>query len=95
MAEGEINEVAGKEVVTEDMDYAKVKDKVIKPKKRVAGETGLELSSNEKLRAQFSTVGNRKNHEIFKRWSKAESQNHNQAKDRMAPVESEARSLGN
>jgi hypothetical protein len=40
MEEGEINDVAEEEVVLEDMDYAKVKNKVIKPKKRVAGETG-------------------------------------------------------
>jgi hypothetical protein len=29
--------------------------------KRVAAQTGPELSSEEKLKAQFSTVGNRKN----------------------------------
>jgi hypothetical protein len=39
MEEGEINDVAGLEVVMEDMDYAKVKNKVIEQKKRVAGET--------------------------------------------------------
>jgi hypothetical protein len=44
----------------EDMDYAKVKNNVIKLKKRVAGETGHELSSDEELMAQFSTVRNRK-----------------------------------
>jgi hypothetical protein len=46
-------------MVMEDMDYAKVKTKVTKPKKRVAGETGPELSSDEELRAQFSTARNR------------------------------------
>jgi hypothetical protein len=60
MEEGEINYLAGEEVVMEDMDYAKVKNKVIKPKKRVAEETIPELSSDEELRAQFSTVSNRK-----------------------------------
>jgi hypothetical protein len=44
----------------EDMEYTNVKNKVIKPKKRVARETGPELSSDEELRAQFSTVRNRK-----------------------------------
>jgi hypothetical protein len=34
-------------VVVEIMDYAKLKDKVLKPKKRVAEETGPELSSDE------------------------------------------------
>jgi hypothetical protein len=43
------------------MDYAKVKNKVIKPKKRVVGETGPEYSSDEKMTAQFSTVRNHKN----------------------------------
>jgi hypothetical protein len=46
--------------MAEDMDYAKVKNKVIKPKKRFAGETGPELSSEEELRTQISTVRNRK-----------------------------------
>jgi hypothetical protein len=58
--EGEINDLAGEEVVMEDIDYAKVKINVIKPKKRVAGETGPERSSDEELRSQFSTVRNRK-----------------------------------
>jgi hypothetical protein len=105
MEEGEINDVAGEEVVMEDMDYAKVKNKVIKPKKRIAGETGPELSSYEELRAQFSTVRNskkpkkssndgvkqssNKNHNLNK------SQNHNQAKERMEQVQFEAQSLGN
>jgi hypothetical protein len=52
MEEGEINE----EVVMEDVDYAELKNKIVKPKKRVAGETGPELSSEEELMAQFSTV---------------------------------------
>jgi hypothetical protein len=51
MEEREINDVGGKEVVLKDMDYAKLKNKVIKPKKRVAGEIGQELSSDEELRA--------------------------------------------
>jgi hypothetical protein len=60
MEEGEINDVTGEEVVMEGMDYAKVKNKYIKPKKGDAGETGPELSSDEELRAQFSTVRNLK-----------------------------------
>jgi hypothetical protein len=55
--EGEINE----EVVKEDVDYVELKNKFVKPKKRVAGETGPELSSEEELMAQFSTVRSRKN----------------------------------
>jgi hypothetical protein len=61
MEEGEISDVAGEEMMMEDMDYATVKNKVIKPKKRVTGETGPELSSDEERRAQFSTVRNIKN----------------------------------
>jgi hypothetical protein len=44
----------------EDIDYPKVKNKVNKPKNRVAGETGTELSSDEELRAQFTTLKHRK-----------------------------------
>jgi hypothetical protein len=51
--EGEINDEAGEEVVMEDMDYAELKNKYVKLKKRVAGETGPELSSEEELMAQF------------------------------------------
>jgi hypothetical protein len=61
MEEGEINDEAGEEVVLEDMDYAELKNKFVKPKKRVAGETGPELSSEKELMAQFSTVRSRKN----------------------------------
>jgi hypothetical protein len=57
--EGEINDEAGEEVVMEDMDYTELK--FVKPKKRVAGETGPELSSEEELMAQFSTVRSRRN----------------------------------
>jgi predicted metal-dependent hydrolase len=110
MEEGEINDVAGEEVVMEDMDYAKVKNKVIKPKTRVAGETGPELSSDEELRALFSTVGNRKkkrkstNDSVKQNSNKNQninkSQNNNQAKKRVEEeviqqVESEAQNLGN
>jgi hypothetical protein len=63
MEEGEINEEAGEEVVMEDMDYAELKNKFVKPKKRVAGETLPELSSEEELMAKFSTVRSRK-HQI-------------------------------
>jgi hypothetical protein len=52
--EEEINDVAVEEVVTGDMDYAKVKNKFIKPKKAVAGEPGPELSSDEEVRAQLT-----------------------------------------
>jgi hypothetical protein len=34
----------------DDMNYEMVKNKVIKPMKKVAGETGPELSSDEELR---------------------------------------------
>jgi hypothetical protein len=39
MEEGEINDEAVEEVVMEDVDYAELKNKFVKPKKRVAGET--------------------------------------------------------
>jgi hypothetical protein len=54
MEEGE-NDVAG-EKWWWNMDWTKVTNKVIKPKKRAVGETGSELSSDEELKAQFSTV---------------------------------------
>jgi hypothetical protein len=43
MEEGEINDEAGEEVVMEDMDYAELKNKFVKAKKRVAGEIRPEL----------------------------------------------------
>jgi hypothetical protein len=49
MEEGEINDEAGEEVVMEDMDYAELRNKFVKPKKRVAGETGLELYQKRNL----------------------------------------------
>jgi hypothetical protein len=58
---GEINDEAGEEVVMKDMDDAELKNWFVKTKKRVAGETGPELSSEEELIAQFSTVRSRKN----------------------------------
>jgi hypothetical protein len=61
MEEGEMNDEAGEEVVMDDMDYAELKNKFVKPKKRVAGETWPELSSEEELMAQLSTVRSRKN----------------------------------
>lgn len=61
MEEGEINDIAGEEVLMEDIDYANKKYQVIKPKKRIAGETGRELSIDEELRAKFNTV---KTHKI-------------------------------
>jgi hypothetical protein len=42
--EGEINDEAGEEVVMEDKDYTELKNKFVKPKNRVAGETGPQLS---------------------------------------------------
>jgi hypothetical protein len=107
---GEINGVVGEEVVMEDMDYTKLKNKVTKPKKRVAGETGPELSSDEELRAQFSTARNSKkpkkstNDGVKQGTNKIQninkSLNHNQAKEiieqgLIQQVESEAQSLGN
>jgi hypothetical protein len=61
MEEGELNDESWEAVVMEDMDYAELKNKFVKPKKRVAGETGPELSSEGKLKAKFSTVRSRKN----------------------------------
>jgi hypothetical protein len=61
MEEGEINDEAGEEVVMEDMDYTELKNNFVQLKKRVAGETGPELSSEEELTAQFSTVRSCKN----------------------------------
>jgi hypothetical protein len=72
MEEGEINDEAGEEVVMEDMDYAELKNTFVKPNKGVAGETGPELSSEEELMAQFSTVRSRKTKEIGNRRRKAE-----------------------
>jgi hypothetical protein len=54
MEEGEINDEAGEEVVMEDMDYTELKNKFVKPKKRVAGESGPELSAEEELMAKFA-----------------------------------------
>jgi hypothetical protein len=90
MEEGEINDEDGEEVVMEDMDYAELKNKLVKPKKRVAGETGSELSSEEELMAQFSTVRSRKKpkksvtddvkHSSDRDQNINKSRNHNQAK---------------
>jgi hypothetical protein len=48
----------------EVVDYAKVKNKVSKPEKRVAKEKVPVFSSDDKLRAQFSTVSNSKKRNI-------------------------------
>jgi hypothetical protein len=57
----------------EDMDYAKLKNKVVKSKKRIGGEIGPGFSSEEELVGQFSTVRSRKKtKEICKQWRKAE-----------------------
>jgi hypothetical protein len=50
----------GEEVLAEDMDYAKAKNKVSKQKMRVAGEKLLEMPSGEELMVQFIAVRNRK-----------------------------------
>jgi hypothetical protein len=60
MEEEKINDEPAEEVEMEDKDYAKLKNKDIKPKKRFAGKEGPELSSEEELMAQFSTVRRRK-----------------------------------
>jgi hypothetical protein len=49
MEEEEINNEAGEKVVMEDMDYVILKNKFVKPKKRVSGEAGPELSSKTYL----------------------------------------------
>jgi hypothetical protein len=61
MEEREVSDEAGEEMVMEDMDYQELKNNFVKPKKRVAEERGRELSSEEELMAQFSTVRGRKN----------------------------------
>jgi hypothetical protein len=110
MKKGEINDIAGEDVVMKDMDCIKIKSKVIKQEKRVAGETGPELSSDEKLRVQFSIVRNHKKpkkssndsvkNSSNKKQNINKSQNHNQATERIEQelirqVEPEAQSLGN
>jgi hypothetical protein len=103
MEDGEINDVAGEEVVTEGIDYAKVKNKVMKPRNWFAGETGPELSSDYELRAQFCTARSLKTKKSSKDGVKQssiknqninESQCHNRAKEGVEQVESEAQSLG-
>jgi hypothetical protein len=110
MKEEEINDEPAEEVEMEDKDYAKLRNKVDKPKKRAAGKGGHELSSEEELMAQFSTVRRRKkpkksvtgdveqssdtDQNTNKSW------NHNQAKERtdqgsIQQAESEAQILGN
>jgi hypothetical protein len=90
------------------MNYVKLKNKVIKPKKRVAGETRPELSSEEDLVAQFSAVRSRKKKSVTDDVKQSrdrdqninKSRNHNQAKERIEQgsiqqAESEAQHLGN
>jgi hypothetical protein len=104
--EGEICDETREEVVMEDME----KNKVMKSKKRVAGETGPGFSSEEELMAQFSTVKSRKKpkksvNDDVKQSSDRDrnvnkSQIHSQAKERVEEgsiqqVESEAQNLGN
>jgi hypothetical protein len=56
MEEGEINDEAGEELVMEDMDFAKLKNKSVEPNNRIVKKTGPELSSEEEFVAQFRTV---------------------------------------
>jgi hypothetical protein len=87
-----------------------LKNKVMKSKKWVAGETGPGFSSEEELMAQFSTVRSRKkpktslNDGVKQRSDRNQnvnkSQIHNQAKEiteqgSIQRVESEAQNLGN
>jgi hypothetical protein len=110
LEDGEIYDEAGEEVVMEDMNHAKLKNKVVKPKRRVAGKTGPELSSEDELRAKFSTVRSRKKrrklitddvkHSTNTHQNLNESRNRNEAKERteevrIQQVESEAQNLGN
>jgi hypothetical protein len=88
----EISDEAEEEVVMVHMDYAKLKNKFVKPKKRAAGERRPELSSEEELKAQFTTVRRHKRPkksvtDDVKQSSDRDqdvnkSQNNNQAKER-------------
>jgi hypothetical protein len=108
MEEEEINDEAAEEVEMEDKDYTKLRNKVCKPKKRVVGKAGPEFSSEEELRAQFSTVRSRKRPkrsvtDDVKQSSDRDqntnkSRNHNQAKEKIEQgpiqqVETEAQNL--
>jgi hypothetical protein len=62
--EEEINDETAEKVEMEDKCYAKLRNKVVKPKKRVAGKAKPGLSSEEELKAQFSTVRSRKSQNI-------------------------------
>jgi hypothetical protein len=61
MEKGDISEEAGEEVVMEEMDCAKLKNKVMKSKKRLGGETRPECSSEEEPMAKFNIVRSLKN----------------------------------
>jgi hypothetical protein len=103
--EEEINDEPAEQVEMEDNDYAKLRNKVVKPKKRVERKAGPELSSEEKLMAQFSTVRRSKKpkksvtddvkHSSDRDQNKNKSRNHNQAKEGIEQAESEAQNLGN
>jgi hypothetical protein len=77
----------------EDTDYAKVKNIVSKPKKRIAGEKLRQLPSDEEWIAQFNTARNRKQKKTFlhdcvkqssyKNQNINKSQKHNQTKGRL------------
>jgi hypothetical protein len=67
MEEGEMYDEAGEEVVIEDMDHAKLKNKVVKPKKRTARKTGPESSSEEEQMASSAPLEAVKTKEIGNR----------------------------
>jgi hypothetical protein len=57
MEKGEINDVVWEEVVMEDMDYAK---ELSNRRRGLREKQDSELSSDEEVRAQFSTVRTRR-----------------------------------
>jgi hypothetical protein len=92
------------------MDFATLRNKLKKSKKRVGGEIGPGFSSEEELASQFSTVSSRKNpkksvNDSAKKSSDKDQninkpQIHKQAKARVKEgsvrqVESETQRLGN
>jgi hypothetical protein len=105
-----MNDIVGEEVEMGDTDYATLKNEFIKPKKRVSGDTEPESSSDQELRAQFSTARYRKktkestNDEVKQGSNKnkniIKSQIHNKVNERIEQgliqqAESEGQSLGN
>jgi hypothetical protein len=110
MEEGEMYDEAREEVVLGAMDYAMLKNKVMKSKKRVEGDTGLGFSSEEELMAQLRSVRSHKKpkklvNDDIKQSSDTDKnvnklQIHNHIRERaeegsIQQVESEALNLGN